>query len=358
MSLINERGSSLVWVIGFIFLSGVVGAITAKVNLRTAVTEKVTQRKTTDEIANTIVTDVNMDVAIGDNIYNISPNVELNEHVYPVKNSIEFGKDRITFTMNTKYKWVNYAVINNGMIVDYKIDPKTEIVGIPFSEFDSPTSAVTVKDYNYPSILELIPYTTEHSQNRLSFDVKDGRYKLKFPRTYTTSNDSGEKSEYTNFTVNLPKQYTDVIVFYSDLTHLPPTIINNDSYELEGQLQNIPHLRLSYKNHDKLITLSTNIVSIDNQSINGKLNYSGTSFEIDMYENTAYEISSEGNPLNYPTQDKFRYQIHQEAELSNWNCYSNTYNIEFKNCLPRTIDIILNDYYHTTTHTNTVTNKN
>lgn len=358
----NERGFSIFWVTVIIFFSIAISIIIAKDLRNLALVEKDIERTTTDTIANTYEVSESSTVVIGDNIYEITPNTVVKEDIYPVKDILEFSKDmdRLTVTMGTRYNQLNYLVLNGNKILDYRLDPKTQFVGFNFGEVDTANPAVqsvTVANYEYPNTQTLIPFTSSHTRNRLSFNVLNGVYALKYPQVYKTSNDLSELSDTTTLAMQLPKEFTDIILFHSDILHPAPIVLRDDYTEVTDYLTTTPHIRISYSEADSKLRISTNLVSIENESLNGKVIQNGATIEMEMHPASAYEITSEGNKLNYPSQTKFKYQVHDEVEQSNWNYSKQIFDIEFTGCIPQTFTIDRNGYYFTRTTENTVTYK-
>ena len=355
----SERGFSIFWVTVIIFFSIAIATIIAKDLRNLALVEKGIERTTTDTIANTYEVNESTTVAIGDNIYQITPNVIIEEDIYPSKEILEFSKDmdRLTITMGTRYNQVNYMILDGNKILDYRLDPKTEFVGFKLGEVDTSnplTKSVTVPNYEYPNTQTLIPFTAKHTRNRLSFNVLNGVYMLKYPQVYKTSNDLSELSDTTTLAIKLPDDFTDIILFHSDMLHPAPIVLRDDYTEVTDYLTTIPHIRISYSEIDSKLTISTNLVSIENESLNGKVIQNGVTVSMDMHQANAYEIISQGNRLNYPTQNKFKYQIHDEVEQSNWNYSKNSFSIDFVGCIPQTFTIDRKGYFFTKTTENTV----
>ena len=358
----KERGfSAIIFVI--IFITAAISAIVGKNLLYLALAGEEIQNSTTDTLANTFNVTETTKIALGDNIYTITPHTDIREDIYDITEYLEFNSDMtvLTATFSTRYNNINYCVLNGDTILDYRLDPKTEFVGITMGDVDvtNPQSkSVTVNSYDYPNISDLIPYTSQYTRNRLAFNTLNGIYSLKYPQTYITSNGLSEQSDTTTLAIGLPKNFTDVVFFQSDLTHMAPVVLDNHADEVLDHLSSIPHVRLSYNETEQLLSLYTNFTSIQEGTINETLNDSGITLKVEMHESDAYDITSGTSVLNYPTQTTFNFQAFNTLPLSNWNVSSTPYTLNFKGCIPSRITLIRKGYFHTLEKTNRVNREN
>lgn len=350
----KERGFSQFLVVVVMLIVATLAVVVNQNLMNLAINEANINDSTTLTIANQFDVTETTKVALGDKIYEITPNAKLEDEVFPIIEYLEFNKDFnvVTVTLNTKYNNINYCVLNGNKILDYRIDPKTRFVGFTMGSVDTTNPAmksVTVNDYNYPNTSHLVPYTAEYSRNRLSFNVLNGVYALKYPQTYITSNTSTELSNYTTLAIALPKQFTDIIFFETDLTHNAPIVLQDSASEILSHLKEYPYIKINYNEEDKYIGLSTNYASIDSPTMNEKLTNTGVTVDISMHNADAYDITSGQSRLNYPTQHKFKFQDNDVLELSNWNMSSKEYEIDFVGCVPQKITLTRNGYYYTIT---------
>ena len=355
----NERGFSQVLIFVLVLLLGALSLIINQNLLNLSVLEHKTEDMTTDTIANTYDVLETTKVAIGDNIYEISPTSEILEDIYSIEEYLEFNKDFtvLTATLSTRYNNINYCILNGNKILDYRLDPKTQFVGFTIGEVDTTNpnmKAVTVPDYNYPNTSNLVPFTSEYSRNRLSFNTLNGVYALKYPQVYKTSNGSSEMSDLTTLSIALPTEFTDIIFFQSDLTHNAPTVLKDSASEILDVISQYPYVRITYNATKTLIQLSTNLTSIPSGTLNNTLSNTGLTVGIDMHDAHAYDISSGNSRLDYPTQNKFKFQAFDTLDLSNWHTSPKVYTMDFNGCIPRKITILRDGYYHIVNTTNSV----
>lgn len=355
----NEKGITLPYALIVFMLTTVLGILIASHLKLAGILAHESNKAATLSVAKSYTVDSVTNIALGDNIYRITPEEILEEQNYDIVDKLYFAERSVTVTMNTKYSYINYAILNGNKVIDYKIDPKTEIIGIAFSELAEPIdSVVTVPDYEYPSISQLIPYTVEHSKHRLSFDVKDGKYRLKFPLKYNTANDITESSATTTFTIPFPDKFTDILIFYSDKLHISPIVIDDLDSELIYAMITTPYIRLSYDDEKKTILFSSNLVSVTGTSLNETLSYTGPLIEITMYDDVSHDIVCDGYVLNYPEQNKIKYQLNQTSHLTTWHYSTEPYSILFTNSFPKEITITRTGYMYTILRNNIVTERN
>lgn len=347
----NERGFSQVLVCILIVLLATIAVIVNQNLLNLEKVKKDTNDSTTSVMASTYDVTETTKIALGDKIYEITPNAEIKEDIYLVEEFIEFNKDFnvVTATLSTRYNNINYCILNKNKVVDYRLDPKTQFVGFNMGSVDttSPSmSAVTIPNYDYPNTSSLVPYTASYSRNRLSFNTLNGVYSLKYPQIYKTSNSITEQSDMTTLAIALPTEFTDIIFIQSDLTHQAPIVLRDSSEEILDNLNYYPYIRFTYDESTNLITMTTNVTDIKDNTLNNTIVNSGITVTLYMHQNEAYDIASNTSVLNYPTQNKFKFQSNDTLELSNWNVSNKLYTMDFKGCIPRKITVTRHGYYH------------
>jgi hypothetical protein len=352
----NERGFSLLFTSVVVFFSLAISGIIAKDLLSFKRIDNEVTASATGEIANTFDLEERKNVAIGDNIYEVTPVRELKEDIYSVTDMIKLTEDLdiLTATMDTKYGYMNYILLNGDTILDYRIDPKTSFVGFTLDDSIETGDYYTVTTTSYPSRQSLIP-TNGTMRNRLTFMKNGNRYKLIYPASFNTSNGAGIGLDTTTVALRLPSDWTDIYFFQTDLTHQAPIVLNNKGHEVTWQLETMPYIHLNLD--DDIITLNTNLVSIEDGAINNTIAQQGIEIGVTVYDAESYNITSQGSKLNYPTQNSFKYQIYNQVPMSNWNYFENAFSVKFTKCIPKTITINRKAYYHELNKSNDVIQK-
>lgn len=357
MSSNNQKGVIFIQVLCLIVLCSIVAVITAKSLMSIVQDSENAKDKTINSILTKQDVDQTTNIIIGDEVYEVTSNKEIKEDVYPVSETLKFEPDKITATIDTKYQYVNYFTLDNGVLLDYRIDAKTNFVGIPIAPTSGTLENYIVTSSNYPNLQQLRTRLINDSKYTLGFGKdKNGNYCVTNPFSIDMSSTDLNANYASTFEIPVTQNTSDIYIFKTDETHPLPITLSGLASDLTSAISDYPYIHIKYYDDDglQLVEVSSNLPSIDSGVMNGKLAYTGIGIDLKVKETANYDIEVNNQELIYPSQNKVKFQLQHLVPVSNWHISPNIDTLKFKGCMPDTLTFERNAYFHTEKLSNSI----